>query len=118
MRHPRPAALAATAFATLALVACGGGGGTSQAEHKTFDLQVTGTTMKPSQLTAHQGDTVTISITTDKEEEIHLHGYDRKFEGKPGSPQKQTFTADKTGNFTIELEESGTKVGELDVYPR
>ncbi len=90
-----------------------GGGGTP----KTIDLTVTGTTMQPDNPTAKQNDMLTINVKTDKEEEIHLHGYDIKFAGKPGQTVTKTFKADKTGNFEIEIEDTSQHLGELVVSP-
>lgn len=110
------AILAAASLGTMALSACGGGG--SQGTPVTFNLDISGHTMKPDQLTAHEGDKVTINITADRKEEIHLHGYDYKFEMEPGRKATKTFTADKTGSFEIEIEDTSTHLGEMDVYPR
>jgi len=91
-----------------------GGGG----QARTFDLKVTGTTMTPAKITAKQGDTITINVSADKQEEIHLHGYDIAFEvPSAGGTVSHTFKADKTGDFEIEIEDSSTQVGELDVSP-
>jgi hypothetical protein len=61
---------------------------------------------------------MTVSISADKYEEIHLHGYDKHFFPSPGQPATLTFPADKTGNFVIEIEVSSTPLGLLDVKPR
>ncbi len=90
-----------------------GGGGTP----RTIDLTVTGTTMTPEKPTAKQNDMITINVKTDKEEEIHLHGYDIIFEGKPGQTVTRTFKADKTGSFEIEIEDTSQHLGELVVSP-
>jgi FtsP/CotA-like multicopper oxidase with cupredoxin domain len=107
--------------ALLAMVACGGSSTApgSGAQKLTFDVNVVGSKMLPSdKLTAHGGDTITMNVTADKAEEIHLHGYDYHFAVKPGQKMSKTFTADKTGSFEIEIEESSTHLGELDVLPR
>ena len=90
-----------------------GGGGSNV----TLDVAVTGTTMSPSSLSVKQGDHVTMSITTDKAEEIHLHEYDIKFEGEPGKKVTHTFTANITGDHVIEIEDTGTEIGKLTVNP-
>jgi plastocyanin len=111
---PALAALAATCL--LALAACGGS--STPAQHVNFQFQVKGTTMTPDKATAHQGDTVNLTVSTDKAEEIHVHGYDLKLEPKPGQPASKTFTADKTGSFEMEIEGTGSHLGELEVQPR
>jgi plastocyanin len=117
MHTARWAASGAAVLAMLSVAACGGGGGTP-ARHVTFNLTIDGHTMRPDSPTAHQGDTVTVNINADRKEEIHLHGYDYKFEMTPGQRESRTFTADKTGSFEIEIEGTSTHLGELDVYPR
>lgn len=92
--------------------ACGGSTGGSKVN---LDAQITGTKMTPDHFSAHLNDEVALTITADKAEEIHLHGYDYKFEMKPGEKQTKTFKADKSGHFTIEIEDSSTELGSLDV---
>ena len=92
------------------------------AEHRTFVLTVRGHTMTPAKLVAYGGDTITIEVSADRTEEVHLHGYNFFFDMAPGETQVKTFPADKDGAFTIEIEGSsltnGIYLGELDVYPR
>ena len=90
-----------------------GGGGANV----TLDVTVTGTTMSPDTLTVKQGDHVTMNVTTDKAEEIHLHEYDIKFAGQPGKKVTHTFDARITGDHVIEIEDSGTEIGKLTVNP-
>jgi hypothetical protein len=92
--------------------------GSGQAQNLTFNLNVQGDKMSPDKLTAHQGDTLTVKVTTDKEEEIHLHGYDLAFMPAPGRTDSKTFKADKTGSFEIEIEERSQHLGDLEVQPR
>lgn len=100
-----------------AYLAFGRGGGGAQA--RSIDLVVSGESMRPDRISVHQGDTVTLSVTTDRKEEIHLHGYDLKFEPEQASQKvTKTFTADKTGAFEIEIEDLSKTVGELEVTPR
>jgi heme/copper-type cytochrome/quinol oxidase subunit 2 len=61
------------------------------------------------------GAVVTIRITSDVAEELHVHGYDLKHDLTPGSLVELTFTADIPGVFEAELEHSGLKVVELQV---
>jgi len=73
--------------------------------------------MTPSDLTAHHGDIVTISIKSDTDGEVHLHGYDIPFDCVAGQTVSHTFTADKTGDFEIEWESASTHLGHLVVTP-
>lgn len=106
--------------AVLALVAActAPGAGAPPPQARTFAVTVSDDKMTPDKLVAYEGDTVTIKVTADKDEELHLHGYDYKFELKAKEPQSKTFKADKTGSFEIEIEDTGTHLGELQVLPR
>jgi hypothetical protein len=104
-------------LATAALLAAAACGGSSQGQNVNLAVQITGSKMTPDKLTAHQNDMITLKLTADREEEIHLHGYDYKFEMKPGETQTRTFKADKSGSFEIEIENTSTHLGELDVLP-
>lgn len=88
-----------------------GGGG----RDVSLDLKVTGANMQPSDPSARLNDRVTMTVTTDKDEEIHLHGYDIPFDCKAGQPLTRTFKADKTGNFDIEIEATSRQVGTFTV---
>jgi uncharacterized protein YxeA len=82
----------------------------------TLDVTVTGAkAMQPSDLSAHQNDTVTINMTSDTDGDVHLHGYDIHFDNKAGVVTTHTFKADKTGNFDIEWESTSTLLGHLVV---
>jgi hypothetical protein len=96
-----------------------GRGGAGGGQSRTVAVTVTGTTMSPDRISVQQGDRVTMNVTVDRKEEIHLHGYDIPFAAeKAGDTVSRTFTADKTGNFTIEIEETSTELGSLQVQPR
>jgi hypothetical protein len=107
----------------LAVLMVGGGylisraiGGGGQAH--SIDLTVSGTTMTPDNPKAKQGDRITMTVTADKAEEIHLHGYDIHFEvPSAGGKVTHTFTADKSGDFEIEIEALGKTVGHFAVAP-
>lgn len=88
------------------------------AQARLIQVTVAGDQMSPGQLQADEGDTLTVSVSADKYEEIHLHGYDKHFFPSPGQPATLTFPADKTGNFVIEIEATSNTLGLLDVRPR
>ena len=58
---------------------------------------------------------LTINVTSDVAEEVHIHGYDKKIELEPGVEGTVTFKADIPGDFEVELEESATLLFELEV---
>ena len=87
-------------------------------QNVTLNVTVTGAkTMSPSNLSAHQNDTVTINVTSDTDGEVHLHVYDVIFSAKAGQTVSQTFKADKTCTCDIEWETTSTGLGTLVVSP-
>lgn len=70
-----------------------------------------------TKIKVNQNDTVTFRVKSDVAEEIHVHGYDKKFDIRAGQTKTISFDADLTGIFEIEFENSGTQIGELTVEP-
>jgi heme/copper-type cytochrome/quinol oxidase subunit 2 len=58
---------------------------------------------------------VSIRVTSDVADEVHLHGYDKKVDVAPGAPATLTFTADIPGIFEVELESRSIKLIDLVV---
>ena len=88
------------------------------AQDLTFNVTVTGAkAMSPSNLSAHQNDTVTINVTSDMDGEVHLHVYDIVFSAKSGQTASHTFKADKTCTCDIEWETTSAPLGQLLVSP-
>jgi len=122
------AAVLAIFFGVGAYLIFQGVGGGGQAV--SIDLTVSGHSMAPtnpgavsndyppSTVVVKQGDRVTMTIRADQPEEVHLHGYDIAF-AVPGVNGKvtHTFTADKTGSFPMEIEETSTPLGQFVVTP-
>lgn len=61
------------------------------------------------------GDAVTVRVTSDVDDHIHLHGYDVLVDVAAGETAELTFTADIPGVFEVELEESRIPLLELEV---
>ncbi len=61
------------------------------------------------------GSTVSIEVTSDVADEVHLHGYDKKVDVTPDAPATLTFTADIPGIFEVELESRAIKLIDLAV---
>jgi hypothetical protein len=98
------------------LVARSTGGRTGAA--RTLSVDVSGDRMTPDTLSAGQNDQLTLHVTADKKEEIHLHGYNIVFEvPAAGQTVTHSFKADKTGSFEIEIEDTSTHLGQLNVTP-
>jgi heme/copper-type cytochrome/quinol oxidase subunit 2 len=51
---------------------------------------------------------VTLVVTSDVADEVHLHGYDLEAELTPGTPAEITVDATLPGVFEVELHEAGT----------
>lgn len=116
MRNPRlllVGGLVVVLIVIAGVIAFRGVGGGGQTRDLT--LTVANQKMSPDKITAHQGDTLNLTLVKDTDEEVHLHGYDIHFEGKAGEKVTKSFKADKTGSFEIELEKTSTHLGELDV---
>jgi plastocyanin len=61
------------------------------------------------------GEQVTLVITSDVADEVHVHGYDLEAELSPGQPAEITFAATIPGVFEVELHEAGTQLLSLQV---
>ena len=61
------------------------------------------------------GAEVTLSVTSDVADELHVHGYDLAAKLVPGTPAELTFAATLTGVFEVELHEAGTVLLTLQV---
>jgi plastocyanin len=87
-------------------------------QEQTVELEIEGDIMTPSEITAGEGDDVTLRINTDHPVELHMHGYDLEQEVEPDETTTLSFEADKTGRFEIENHETGEELGVLIVEPR
>jgi plastocyanin len=73
-------------------------------------------------ITVTKGDEVRIVVSSDADDDIHLHGYDIEKAVAPGKPATFTFTADVEGIFEMEshvAEDAGREplIGKLTVEP-
>lgn len=87
---------------------------------KTFELVIQNKKIVSGQstITVKEGDKVTLKITSDEAEEFHIHGYDQSVELLKNKMVELSFTANITGRFELELEESKTELGALEVLPK
>ena len=72
----------------------------------------------PTVIKVAQGDDVTLQITSDAADELHLHGYDLHLHLVAGEPAILKFTASRSGRFEYELHHAHADLGALEVYPR
>ena len=72
----------------------------------------------PQIISVQQDQNVIFKITTDVEDEAHLHGYDISKSLIPNQENLLEFTATETGRFELELENLGTLLGIVEVHPK
>lgn len=123
-------------FLVLGLAACGGAatepdpGGSSAAPGASapaatapasdvVEIKVTITggrvTPRPSVHEVAKGRTVRIIVTSDENDELHVHGYDLPADLTAGKPATVEFTADQAGRFEVETHERGLQLFQLQV---
>jgi hypothetical protein len=61
------------------------------------------------------GTSVTLVVTSDVDDEVHVHGYDIEKELSAGEPATLQFDADVAGVFEVELHHAGTELLRLQV---
>lgn len=71
-----------------------------------------------STLKVKQNETVTVKVTANTKDELHLHGYDKSFELEPGKRAELSFKADRTGQFEAELHSKEVLIFVLEVQPK
>jgi hypothetical protein len=74
--------------------------------------QVTGDT---GRVPVAAGEQVTLVVTSDVADELHLHGYDLRTALTPGTPAELSFAATVPGVFEVELHDAGTVLLTLQV---
>ncbi len=85
---------------------------------RVFALSIEDGAMDPGEIEVHEGDRVTLRLTSDRPVEVHLHGYDLEREVSPGEAATLSFEADLPGRFEIEDHETEDVLGMLLVQPR
>ncbi|MEU6779217.1 hypothetical protein ABZ912_08425 [Nonomuraea angiospora] len=69
----------------------------------------------PGWLEVAKGRQVSITVTSDVADELHVHGYDIEAELRPGVPATVRFTAGLTGVFEVETHRSQLILTQLAV---
>ena len=70
-----------------------------------------------AELTFNKGERVGITVRSDVEEEVHVHGYDMTKDVAPGKAATFNFPAKLEGIFEVELEVSHVQIATLEVRP-
>lgn len=72
----------------------------------------------PAVISVVQGTPVTLRLTVDHHDELHLHGYDLSLKLEADQPAELRFVADRSGRFEYELHHSHLDLGALEVQPQ
>ncbi|GGT75741.1 MULTISPECIES: cupredoxin domain-containing protein [Streptomyces] len=84
---------------------------------RTVEITVNGDSVQPppSRVEVRKGERVTLRVTSDRPDTLHVHGYDREVALPADRPVSLTLTADRTGLFEVETHESGLVLTQLVV---
>jgi len=75
----------------------------------------------PPVLSASQGDTVHLTVSSDRAGELHVHGYEKSIKLRPAGKVTLTFVAQDVGSFPVHLHERDglmLQLAVLEVQPR
>jgi hypothetical protein len=67
------------------------------------------------QIDVELGEELTLVVTSDVADEVHVHGVDVIADVGPGKPARLTFTPAAAGRYEVELEEAGLQIAQLNV---
>jgi hypothetical protein len=92
-------------------------GRTAAAEGRRIEVTMSGGQVSgdTGRVQVTQGEQVSLVITSDVADEVHVHGYELEQELAPGTPTTLTFDATVPGVFEVELHEAGTLLLTLQV---
>ncbi|MFG2331876.1 hypothetical protein ACGFMM_19870 [Streptomyces sp. NPDC048604] len=84
---------------------------------RTVAITVSGTSVQPppSRIELKKGERLTLRVTSDRADTLHVHGYDRELPLRAGEPATLALTADRTGLFEVETHDSGLLLTQLVV---
>lgn len=92
----------------------------TQVPPKTFDLVVKNKKLVsgPETIKVNQDEQIAIKITSNENDELHLHGYNISVEFEKDTQAELSFTASISGRFVYELEKSKIDLGAVEVQPK
>lgn len=106
------------ALVVVVVAGCGtAGSGVSSAGPREIRiaLKASGTTPQAENVQVARGTTITLHISSDHADEVHVHGYDQQYPVAAGETLTKTFTADQSGRFEIESHHPAITLVVLDV---
>jgi hypothetical protein len=120
-RNERFALVALAVVAVVvAFVIINPGGGSSSSD-KTVSAQITLRDHVPvggvRRITAHKDNHLTITVSSNGSEIIHVHGYDFERRTAPGHPARFAFPARIAGVFDVETHATDKQIAKLVVEP-
>lgn len=65
-----------------------------------------------------EGDSLILTVTSDADDELHIHGYDKEVPLQKDTPTQVMLTANLTGRFPIELHNTETEIAVLEVQTK
>jgi hypothetical protein len=81
-----------------------------------IDVEISGGVASgPGVFTYDLGDTVDITVVSDVDDELHVHGYDLVFALSAGEPLTLDFIADVPGLFEVEVHTGHSHVFDIEV---
>lgn len=91
--------------------------GTANPSGRRIEVQVTGGRVSgdTGRVRVAPGEHVTLVVTSDTADGVHVHGYDLAAELAPGEPAEIEFDATVPGVFEVELHEAGTLLLSLQI---
>ncbi|MGH3964249.1 MAG: hypothetical protein ACRDRY_13495 [Pseudonocardiaceae bacterium] len=89
----------------------------AQTREKTISVRISDGKVEgvPARVEVDRGTQVRIDVTSDRSDELHIHGYDKTVPLTPGSPAVAQFVADLPGVFEVETHDSGVLLFQLVV---
>ena len=115
----RRATLILLAALALLLTGCSGSstGGSGNGTVTTVKVAVTDGKVIPAthRVEVPRGDTVRLVVTTDTDDEVHVHGVNVEKETTAGTPTTLEFEVPDTGLYEVETHESGLQLLQLEV---
>ena len=99
----------------------GGASSTPRAEPRPQDTPIEIRDGRPvggvKDITVRSGDVVRLAFRSDKDDEVHIHGYDRYVPLRRGRTARANFRASIEGAFEIESHTTGMELASLEVRP-
>lgn len=71
----------------------------------------------PEHIRVRQGERLSLRVISDRDDELHLHGYDLRLDLRAGEPAQLDFTALHAGRFDYELHGAHRTLATLEVLP-